>query len=265
MKRPSFQFYTGDWSANPNLKRCTFAEKGIWLEVLCLMHDQPEYGVLRWPLVEIAEAVKCKPADLQALVRKSVLKGDDKQLAAAFVYTPRSGRKDGAPVTLLDTQPGPIWYSSRMVKDEYVRTIRGEGSRFGDGDGDTPKPTRKPAPKPPLGDGSSSSSSSSSSDNTPNPRKRGQGSVHDFPPGFEAFWAAYPRKDAKPSATKAFARLKPDEVLLAAMLAALHRQAATWTERRFIPHPATWLNDRRWEDGGVSGADPVDDIFARAK
>jgi hypothetical protein len=39
-KRPSFQFYPADWSANPNLKRCTFAEKGIWLEVMCLLHDQ---------------------------------------------------------------------------------------------------------------------------------------------------------------------------------------------------------------------------------
>lgn len=158
MKRPSFQFYPGDWAANPNLKRCTFAEKGIWLEVMCLMHDQAEYGVLRWPLKEVAEAVKCRAAELQALVRKGVLKGDDKQLETPYVYTPRSGRKDGEPVTLLPTQPGPVWYSSRMVKDEYVRTIRGEGTRFGDDKGDPPKH----APKPPLSDGPSSSSSSSS-------------------------------------------------------------------------------------------------------
>lgn len=163
MKRPSFQFYPGDWSANPNLRRCTFTEKGIWLEVMCLMHDQPEYGVLRWPLKEIAEAVKCRVAELQALCRKGVLKGDDKTLTDPFVYVPRSGRKDGEPIALIDTQPGPIWYSSRMVKDEYVRTIRGESTRFGDGNGDAPKGTPKVAPKPPLGDGSSSSSPSSPS------------------------------------------------------------------------------------------------------
>lgn len=159
MKRPSFQFYPGDWAANPNLKRCTFAEKGIWLEVMCLMHDQAEYGVLRWQLKEVAEAVKCRAADLQALVRKGVLKGDDKLLDAPFIYTPRSGRKDGEPVTLIPTQPGPVWYSSRMVKDEYVRTIRGEGTRFSDVNGDAPKG----APKPPFGDGPSSSSPSPSS------------------------------------------------------------------------------------------------------
>ncbi len=144
MKRPSFQFYPGDWSSNPNLKRCSFAEKGIWLEVMCLMHDQPEYGLIRWTIREISEAVKCKPAELQALVRKGVMKGDDAQLAAAFVYVPRSGRKDGEPVTLVAIQAGPIWYSSRMVKDEYVRTIRAEAG----GNGETPKA----APKPPLGE-----------------------------------------------------------------------------------------------------------------
>lgn len=148
MKRPSFQFYPADWTASPNLRRCSFAEKGIWLEVLCLMHDQPEYGVLRWPLAEIAEAVKCKVSDLQALQRKGVLKGSDTLLEDAFVYVPRSGRKDGEPVTLVAPQDGPIWYSSRMVKDEYVSTKRAEASGNGDPDGATPKQTPKATPQP---------------------------------------------------------------------------------------------------------------------
>lgn len=159
MKRPSFQFYPGDWAANPNLKRCTFAEKGIWLEVMCLMHDQPEYGVLRWPVREIAEAVKCKPAELQALVRKGVLKGNDKDLESPFVYVPRTGRKDGEPITLVPIQAGPIWYSSRMVKDEHVRIKRGES----DGNGVAPKLSPDKAPKPTIGDAFGPRASSSSS------------------------------------------------------------------------------------------------------
>lgn len=173
MKRPSFQFYPADWSANPNLKRCTFAEKGIWLEVMCLLHDQAEYGVLRWPLLEIATAVKCRVADLRALQRKGVMKGDDDTLAEAFVYTPRSGRKDGAPVTLVPTQEGPIWFSSRMVKDEYVRGLRADGGAGADGTNTAPKATPDPAPKPPFGvafgprTSSSPSSEERSSDNLP--------------------------------------------------------------------------------------------------
>lgn len=159
MKRPSFQFYPGDWTGNSNLRRCSHSEKGVWLDVICLMHDQTEYGVLRWPLKEIAQAVGCSLSMLRSLVTKGVLKGDDKRMEEPYVYIPRSGRRDGEPVTLLGTQDGPLWYSSRMVKDEYVRTIRGESTRFSDEFGAAPKLS----PKPPFGDGSSSSSSSSSS------------------------------------------------------------------------------------------------------
>lgn len=52
------------------------------------------------------------------------------QPCAAYIYVPRSGRRDGEPVTLVAEQEGPIWYLSRMVKDEYVRSVRGESSRF---------------------------------------------------------------------------------------------------------------------------------------
>lgn len=159
MKRPSFQFYPADWLGNSNLRRCSFPERGVWVDVMCLMHDQDEYGILRWPLKEIAQAVGCQVSLLKGLASKGVLKGCDTGICEPFIYTPRSGRKDGDPVTLVDEQPAPIWYSSRMVKDEYVRTIRGESSRFGVGKDDTPKD----APKPPFGDGSSSSSSSSTS------------------------------------------------------------------------------------------------------
>jgi uncharacterized protein YdaU (DUF1376 family) len=84
----------------------------------------------------------------------------------------------------------------------------------------------------------------------PNPRKRGQ--VSEFPPGFDAFWTAYPRKQAKGAAIKAYARLRADDTLQAAMLAAIAKQAASsdWARDggKWIPYPATWLNDRRWED-----------------
>jgi hypothetical protein len=91
--------------------------------------------------------------------------------------------------------------------------------------------------------------------NPPTPGKRGS-TVHDFPPGFEVLWVAFPRKTAKPKAAKAFARLKPDDAMLATMLAALavQKRSEQWTKDggQFIPHPATWLNERRWEDEAPS-------------
>jgi hypothetical protein len=69
---------------------------------------------------------------------------------------------------------------------------------------------------------------------------------------FNLFWKAYPKKAAKPNAEKAFEKIDPDESLLDAMLSAIAWQSQTedWIKEsgNFIPHPATWLNGRRWED-----------------
>lgn len=71
-------------------------------------------------------------------------------------------------------------------------------------------------------------------------------------PWFERFWAAYPRHVNKPAAMRAFDKAKVDETLLETILKAIERQkgSAQWQENggQFIPHPATWLNGKRWED-----------------
>lgn len=76
---------------------------------------------------------------------------------------------------------------------------------------------------------------------------------------FARFWTAYPRHEAKQTALKAFTKINPDEALLETMLSAIARfkETAQWQEDggQYVPHPATWLNQRRWEDeppkGGV--------------
>ena len=131
MRRPSFQFYPADWQGNSNLKRCTHEEKGVWIDVLCVLHDQEEYGIVRWPLKELARAACTTLPKLRALVAKGVLKGaDEAEACAAMIYTPRSGRRDGTSVVLVSEQPGPMWYSSRMVRDEHVRKSAGASTRF---------------------------------------------------------------------------------------------------------------------------------------
>jgi hypothetical protein len=70
--------------------------------------------------------------------------------------------------------------------------------------------------------------------------------------GFDLFWKAYPNRKAKGDAQKAWLKLKPDADLLRTILAAIERQkeSAGWTKEggQFIPYPATWLNQQRWED-----------------
>jgi hypothetical protein len=72
------------------------------------------------------------------------------------------------------------------------------------------------------------------------------------PKGFDVFWSAYPKKRSKGQAERAFWKIAPDEQLLATMLAMIERakKSEGWTKEggRFIPHPATWLNAKGWED-----------------
>ena len=66
---------------------------------------------------------------------------------------------------------------------------------------------------------------------------------------FDAFWAVYPRKVGKGDAKKAFAKVKaPVSVLIDAVN--MQKQSQQWlrNDGQYIPNPATWLNQGRWED-----------------
>lgn len=62
---------------------------------------------------------------------------------------------------------------------------------------------------------------------------------------FESFWSQYPRKVAKSSAWKSFRRLSAEDTTK--LMEALPRYQFS-QDVQYIPHAATWLNQRRWED-----------------
>ena len=72
------------------------------------------------------------------------------------------------------------------------------------------------------------------------------------PPDFEGFWKAYPRKVGKAAAQRVWRKVVKGNGFLDRVLQALAQQGKSdqWTREggRFIPHPATWLRDGRWED-----------------
>lgn len=76
------------------------------------------------------------------------------------------------------------------------------------------------------------------------------------PDGFVEFWSAYPKKVGKGAAESAWKKLKPPADKCMSALAN-QKSSADWKKEngQYIPHPATWINQRRWEDGETS-ADP---------
>jgi hypothetical protein len=63
---------------------------------------------------------------------------------------------------------------------------------------------------------------------------------------FVRFWEVYPRKTGKGAAEKSWAKAvrlaQPETIINAA------RDFRWPDDLQFVPHPATWLNQRRWED-----------------
>lgn len=72
---------------------------------------------------------------------------------------------------------------------------------------------------------------------------------------FEQFWNAYPRKVGKGNARQAWQKIKMTDDLFNSILNAVEQQKQ-WEQwqrdgGQYIPHPATWLNQQRWEDLGI--------------
>tara|TARA_R110000764_G_scaffold7045_1_gene25689 strand:- start:6108 stop:6800 length:693 start_codon:yes stop_codon:yes gene_type:complete len=77
---------------------------------------------------------------------------------------------------------------------------------------------------------------------------------------FEDFYNYFPRKTAKGSARKAWvnaiAKTDPDVII---SQAALFAASVEGKDKKFIPHPATWLNQERWDDEVFAQADSEQD------
>jgi hypothetical protein len=73
---------------------------------------------------------------------------------------------------------------------------------------------------------------------------------------FKTFYDGYPRKAGRADAERAFAKCQPTAELVATMLQAIEAQGlrskCAAGEKQFVPHPATWLNGKRWLDEGTS-------------
>lgn len=83
------------------------------------------------------------------------------------------------------------------------------------------------------------------------------------PVGFDDFWKLYPRKVAKSNAVKAWKKTGAcdSSSLIETILNDVKRRLESdWNGKdvQYIPHPATYLNQRRWEDesGATEQAEP---------
>jgi len=112
MKRPSFQFYPSDWLRDTALRSCSLGARGLWIDMICFMHEGNPYGHLK-----VGNKV-ILPSNLASMVGATLpeVEGWLDELRQAGVYE------------LADA--GEI-YSKRMVRDEHLRNKRAEGGKLG--------------------------------------------------------------------------------------------------------------------------------------
>ncbi len=153
------------------------------------------------------------------------------------------------------TEDGTI-YSRRMVRDtDASNKGRAEVAKRWGGSGPSSPPNRVPTREPnSLEAEADTEAERESSLRSLSPRARGDApKQRAMPPAlrlddaqFEQFWQAYPRREGKGAARKAWktavSKAEPTAIIEAAT-------GAKWPDNpRFIPHPATWLNQERWLD-----------------
>jgi biotin operon repressor len=85
---------------------------------------------------------------------------------------------------------------------------------------------------------------------------------------FALWWMDYPRKEGRKAALKAYQAAIRSGVTAETLRSSLARRVAFWrrekTEARFIPLPATWLNQGRWDDFIPEGPKAAPELDASA-
>jgi len=140
---PAFQFYPADWRKDPGVQSLDFETRGIWWEIICLLHESDERGVLLLNGQPMPETALCRLLGL-----------DNQKLTTALTTLLSYG------VAKRRESDGAI-YSKRMVADEKLRQIRKEAGAKG---GNPLLVKQKPTTTVKQKRTPSSSSSSSSSD-----------------------------------------------------------------------------------------------------
>jgi len=142
-RKPWFKFYSRDWRSNAKLRLCSFGARGLWADLLSLMHESASYGFL------LVEGLVPTPKQLASLlggseaeVRKLL---DELNSTKVYSVTGKAMPEDVLALVPKGMPKGVI-FSRRMVRDEFKgRTNQENGNAGGNPDiprGAVPKDQR---------------------------------------------------------------------------------------------------------------------------
>lgn len=232
MKKPSFPFYPGDYLRDAAVRALSLEARGLWVDMLCLMHQAPRRGYL-----ELAEGVPIGESQIARMVGESVNRVVNliEEMRLTGVFSEENG----------------VIFSRRMVRDEKRFAANTEnGKKGGNPQLKAISVNRIPTDTVNQTDngqvngvvGSFSSSSSSSKKNTLLSKQQAE--------WFDTWWLTVWRKDGKEASRKSFFKAVKNssdyEAVCKGVVDQLPKMLAR--EEQYRPTMAKWLNNKCWLD-----------------
>ncbi len=260
-KLPAFMFYPGDWLKDNSLRVCSLQSRGLWIDLLCYMHESPQRGVLMitetkpMGIIHISQLVGHPVETVSELLGELVSNG-------VIDFNVEKG-EDGSEVI--------VYSSRRMVRDEHKRDLCGKAGAKGGGNpnwrrgkGDDKQNTKSSSS---LSSSSSSSLSSSDSDSPSEKRTAfkeitkmerftsSEGFIAANASGVNQVWKAIPsNRRRKPATTKVAIgvalELVSDQDDPVEFLSGRIREyyASQEGQGKFHREPSRWLEEQGWEE-----------------
>jgi len=231
MKRPSFQFYPADWLTDAALRMVSIGARGLWIDMLCIMHQGTQYGYLK-------------------VNDKVILNANLARMTGSTLHEVEGWLLELSDAGVYSTDDSNCIYSRRMIRDEEIRQARADGGYKGGNPNLMGKnkvnlnANLKPTPS------STSSTSSTSTINSKATQKKSKEKLdyNDYPEFLE-FWSSYPNKDGKYKALESWVANKPpiDKILNSL---SWQKQTKKWTDDngQYVPMATTYINGNRWDD-----------------
>lgn len=112
-KIPAIMFYTGDWMKDPAVRALRLSERGLWIDMLCIMYESQDKGYL-----SLANGCPVTNEQLARMVGGQLGHIEEclHNMEATGVF---SRTKDG------------VLYSRRMVADEKLRQSKSDAGKKG--------------------------------------------------------------------------------------------------------------------------------------
>jgi len=95
--RPWMKWYPADWRADPALRMCSYAARGLWIDLLCLMHEATIYGHLliaglKPTVAQIAAVLGGRPSEVERLLGELEAGGVFSRTEAGVIFSRRMVR-----------------------------------------------------------------------------------------------------------------------------------------------------------------------------